>query len=396
MDIDAVDSYLGKLQILLENNMLKRFWLVLISALLILPACEEELGPEGPEPETFSVSAVSVPSLLNLGSPRFYTISYEVTHPEGLSVISGVSLNVLASDMTTVLATLELFDDGGNTNPDAQDVIAGDGVYTNRLFSDPQVFSAGDVFIRATATANGEQISSQVANAAAVENSAPVITNAVLPDSLRSGQSAQLSVEVTDPDELSNINFVEVQLQSLSGSTLRTLSLALQAGGTSTTGTFSGTMDSSFAAERQGDFQLAYQAEDLVGALSNVISGPIFLENLAPFLTNVQLADTVQLPATGQDTLVVRVKVNDPQGISDLEKVEVTIQRVGGTPTVIEMFDNGDFIGTRDEVAGDGIYSRGLVLSQSSTAGKFFFTFEGSDKVTNVSAAVVDSLVILP
>ncbi|MEL6820967.1 MAG: hypothetical protein AAFP70_04330 [Calditrichota bacterium] len=376
--------------------MLKRFWLVLLAALLILSGCEEELGPEGPEPEAISVTAVNVPGLLNLGSPRFYTIAYSVTHPEGVSAISGVTLNVFAADMTTVLQTLELFDDGGNMNPDAQDVIAGDGVYTNRLFSDPQVFSAGDVLIRATATTDGEQVSSSFANAEAVDNSEPVIANAILPDSLRSGENIALSVEVSDPDELSNISTVEVRLQNLSGSTLRTLALNLQAGGTLTTGTYIGTIDSSFAAERQGDFQLTYQAEDLVGAFSNVISGPIYLENLAPFLTNVQLADTIQLPATGQDTLVVRVQANDPQGLSDLEAVEVTVQRVGGTATVIEMFDNGDFTGTRDEVAGDGIYSRGLVLSQSSTAGKFFFTFEGSDKVTNVSAAVVDSLVILP
>lgn len=376
---------------------MKRLWLVLFSALLILPGCEEELGPEGPEQETFSVSAVSVPRLLNLGNPRFYTISYKVTHPEGLSVINNVTLDVVENDLVTVIQSLELFDDGGTVNPDAQDVIAGDGVYTNRLFSDPQVFSAGDLQIRATATTTGnEQVASIFADAEAVENSEPLIVNAVLPDSLRSGNSNFLSVEVIDPDELSNINTVTAELQNLAGSTLRTLELTLQPGGNETRGTYAGTMDSSFAAERQGDFQLAYQAEDLVGAASNILNGPIFLENLGPYLNNVQLADTVQLPTAGADTLVVRVKANDPQGLTDLEMVEVTIQRVGGSPAVIEMFDNGDFDGFRDEVAGDGIYSRGLVLSQSSTPGKFFFTFEGQDKVANISAAVVDSLVILP
>jgi len=376
--------------------MQNRLWLFLLLGLFLASSCEEELGPEGPELDVYSITAVTVPQLLNIGSPRFYTVAYRVTHPDGQSAIADVTLSLLDSDETTVLQSVQLFDDGGNTDPSAEDVVADDGVYTNRIFSDPQVISEGNVFLVASVTAAGEQLSTPQAAAVAVLNSAPVISNPVFPDTLKSGSSAQLSLVVQDADELSNISSVEARLQNQNGSTLRTLELQLVPGGSATEGTYSATMDSAFAAERQGDFQLEYQATDLAGDVSNSFSSAIFLENLAPDLSNIQLADTVQLPATGSDTLVVRVMANDPQGLGDLGAVTFTVLRQG-TPNPsdpIELFDNGDFAANRDEVAGDGIYSRGLVLLSSNPPGTFTFTFETADKVGNLSTSIADTIVI--
>ncbi|MGH1362925.1 MAG: Ig-like domain repeat protein [Calditrichia bacterium] len=378
--------------------MLNRFWLFLLLGLLLTAGCEEELGPEGPEPDEYSITTVTVPQLLNLGSPRFYTVSYKVTHPDGPAAISGVTLTVLASDQTTVLQTLELFDDGGNAMPSAQDVVAGDGVFTNRVFSDPQVFTPSDVYFRATATASGnEQLSTTPAASMAVENSAPVIANATLPDSLRSGESLPLSVDVTDADDLDNVSSVQVNLQSLSGSTLRTLQLSLQPGGGTMSGTYGGVLDSSFAAERQGDFQLEYRAEDLAGATSNTITTSIYLENLAPFLSDIQLAETFQLPASGLDTIVVRLSANDAQGLADIELVDMLVFREGSPPptTGIELFDDGDFTTNRDEVAGDGVYSRGLEISSTNQPGTFIFQFNGKDRVGNTAITINDTLVTI-
>ena len=155
-------------------------------------------------------------------------------------------------------------------------------------------------------------------------------------------------------------------------------------------------LDSTYAAERIGSYQLELVAVDASDERSAPQQHEIFLENLPPGLFNVVLPDTVNRPTSGGVVVEVHITSNDPQGLGDMQMVNMTVQRSGGPASVIEMFDDGDFDNNRDDVAGDGIYSRALVVENTSTPGTFYFTFEAQDRVGNAAVAVVDSMVIVP
>jgi hypothetical protein len=155
-------------------------------------------------------------------------------------------------------------------------------------------------------------------------------------------------------------------------------------------------LDSTYAAERIGTYQLELVAVDASDERSAPQHHPIFLENFPPRLYNVVLPDTVNRPASGGVIVAVHITANDPQGLGDVQMVNMTVQRSGGPASVIEMFDDGDIDNNRDSVAGDGIYSRALVVENTSTPGTFYFTFDAQDRVGNTAAAVVDSMVIVP
>jgi hypothetical protein len=156
------------------------------------------------------------------------------------------------------------------------------------------------------------------------------------------------------------------------------------------------TLDSTYAAERIGAYQLELVAVDASNEHSAPQQHAIFLENFPPRLFNVELPDTVSRPSTGGVIVEVHITASDPQGLNDMQIVNMTIQRSGGPANVIEMFDDGDFDNNRDDVAGDGIYSRALLVDNSSTPGTFYFTFEAQDRVANAAVAVVDSMIIVP
>lgn len=370
--------------------------LIMVALLVLLAACDQKLGPLQPA-ATFSVEAFQVPTRLNVGKPRRYDVSFKITHPDGPGAIAAVLLSFLAADQSTVLQELPLYDDGAALHPQDRDLLAGDGIFSNTFVSDSTVFPRGALFLRATVTDNTDQsIESPLIAGLALINAAPKILFLQAPDSLLSGAAPQLFLAaVQDSNGIDDLVSVSLRL-TRQGNLIFSGDLPLINRTADDTATFGASFDSSFAAERQGDYQLEVQAHDQSDDFSTILGRPIFLENFPPRLFNVELPGTFQRPPAGADTLVVRIAADDPQGLRDLQSVQVTVERQGGTPTLIDLFDDGDFAAHRDVAAGDGIYSRGLTVTSTSTPGIFRFTFQGQDRVGNLSPAVVDSLEILP
>jgi hypothetical protein len=372
------------------------FVMVTIGILAGIFACEEEIVPPAPAPD-FSIAVFSFPPRINIARPQSYDVAYKVIHPGGLEAVSEVKTLFYGSDQTTVLQEILLYDDGGALHPGDRDVFAGDGIFSNVFVSDSLVFPVGEVFIRAEATDNTQQaVQSQFADIVSLTNLPPVLLSIAAPDTLKSASPpVAFSATVQDSNDISDVFAVAVRL-TRNGGVIAIDSLKFTAATSPTEGEFAALFDSTYAAERQGAYVLEFQAIDFNEDVSNILNKPIYLENKAPALRNVMLADTVQRPAIGPDTLVVRITANDPQGLGDITSVTFTVLREGGTPATLDMFDDGDFDGHRDEIAGDGVYSRGVIVNAASVPGTFRFTFETADKVGNPAPAVVDTLVILP
>ncbi|RMH86139.1 MAG: hypothetical protein D6681_16030 [Calditrichaeota bacterium] len=367
---------------------------IAFSLLVMLSACEEEVVVDNTGEVAFAAEFIRFPAQINLQGRFTYPVYVRVTHPRGSAGIDSVTVRFFVSGQQSPLLSLPLFDDGTH-----EDVIARDGVYSNTFSPvNPVVFPRGTILVRAVAV----DVAGQIAETAllqveALPNPPPVLLSVVAPDTLPSGTApVEISVVVFDSLGVEDITAVEMRL-TREGAILQTAALELRDRLAPDTARYGITVDSTLAVGHPtGDYALEFEATDEGQGSSGIVSRSLFMENLPPELFNPVLPDTVQRPASGVDTIEVHITVRDPQGLGDVSEVTFVVQRQGGPPTTIEMFDDGDFDAHRDLVAGDGIYSRGLTVSPTSTPGTFQFTFQALDLAGNVSPAVVDSLVILP
>ena len=362
--------------------------------LLVFISCEEKMGVME-QPAVFSIQPASVPIRISVSRLKTYILAFKVTHPEGVDAVTSVSAVFLGSDQSTELLNLNLYDDGGVNNPGDGDVIAKDGIFTNTFQSDSAIFPLGSVYIKATAMDNHqEQQESDLISSLALLNASPIIVSSSAPDTLFSGSpTVQFSVTVQDSNQTDDIENVTLRLKK-QGLTIFSTSLSLLSSIAEDTALYGAFFDSSFAVERIGDYELEFQAKDLSDDISNILINPIYLENNKPEILNKELPDTVQRPTAGEDTIVVSALVKDSQSLNDIEIVYFDIYRIGGDTSNIELFDDGDFPNHRDQVANDGIYSRGLRVTPQNVAAKFYLTFQAKDKVNNYSVPIADSLII--
>lgn len=109
-----------------------------------------------------------------------------------------------------------------------------------------------------------------------------------------------------------------------------------------------------------------------------------------PVISNLAAPDTLQLDA---DTVAFRTTLDvlDADGAEDIRSVYFL--SAGGS--VIELFDDGTEA-NGDDVAGDGTYSRILILPPSTPPGTYHFVFRAVDQMNLVSNFIEHTLVVLP
>ena len=117
------------------------------------------------------------------------------------------------------------------------------------------------------------------------------------------------------------------------------------------------------------------------------------IANLPPVITEVTMPDTIVRPETGSKALLFSVTVDDPNGAYDVTNAffQVLSNSTGQWSSDYDMYDNGE---EGDELAGDGIFSRGLQISSSNTAATNYFRFRVKDTAANFSDWSLDSVVV--
>lgn len=117
------------------------------------------------------------------------------------------------------------------------------------------------------------------------------------------------------------------------------------------------------------------------------------IANLPPVITEITMPDTIVRPSTGSKTLLFSISVDDPNGAYDVINAyfQVLSNSTGQWSSDYGMFDNGE---EGDEIAGDGIFSRGLQISSSNSAATNYFRFRVKDTAANFSDWSLDSVVV--
>ncbi len=334
-----------------------------------------------------------------------HKIEVKATDPQGFSNITSVLFEVKNQINGQIIFADSLFDDGSYYHSQDGDVTAGDGIFSNR-FSSVQILSGsldGEYifFFQAfDAENNGSNLVEQtvIFN----PNVQPEIVNVSAPDTLFSGTVGQIfQVAVFDSDGVEDVLRVYFESQK-DGSASQIYEMDLF-----NTGNFadhgdlfaddsihSMKLDSTFAASKIGTYFFLYYAEDSFNELNLIVPSPhIYIENKPGVIQDTDVPDATGRPADLQLTLVA----NDPQGLVDVDSVYFLLEKpdgtFGGNGLKFDLQDNGDpFYG--DLIAGDGIYSKNISITDSNDPGIYIFHFYMRDKVGHLTSVTKDSITV--
>ncbi|RMH63193.1 MAG: hypothetical protein D6677_07695 [Calditrichaeota bacterium] len=382
--------------------------LVLVVALLFLWHCREE-APVKSSAGLPEIQAVHVPRAWNINATQPARVQLDGAHGDGPSALYSAEMDVRDAAGKTIYSGT-LWDDGGY-NSASGDVLAGDGVFRNRFLPADITDDKGDYTFVFRLYDKAGQVARRDTGLIVFGNDAPpVLYDFSAPDILPSASPpVNFTVVAGDPDSLTEI--VSVQLDILTnGRTVLPEPKKMDISSVENDrATYTLTVDSSLAAGKKGSYQLAVWATDAFGVTSDSIFKTIELENESGRIVATEMADQVQRPSgAGSYVLVpVTARVSDPQSLADVDSVYFYSRKPEGqlanSGKPFPMVDNGlpfdinnPFTAAGDAVAGDGTYTLTTLIFNDADPGVYVFTFYMRDKTGQLSAAVSDSIEVLP
>lgn len=385
--------------------------LILFLPLLFMACSEEAAGPAAEQEP--AISNVKIAPRWNVMGSTPQTLEVQVSDPQGPGNLPAtVSFTVLDAGQSSVY-TGTLFDDGG-FNSSSGDVLAGDGVYRNRIIPSTISSSEGTFTFRFSADdLDGNSAMPQSAQVEFASNSAPQLLQADAPESINAGdEGLRITVKAVDADGMAEIAAVTMDLKLGGVSQLNEPYQLKDDGQAAVSGdlfagdsVFTLLVDSSFAAGREGSYELAFSARDIFDENSNELTRSIELFNQAGNILALGVPQSIDRPAQPGvfNRALVTAAVDDPQSLADVDSVYFFSRRPdgelanGGNPLIL--VDNGlpfnienPFTEAGDETAADGTYSLSVLIDNSAQTGFFLFTFYMRDKAGNLSAMAQDSI----
>ncbi len=335
----------------------------------------------------------SVPSVINPG--RSYVLAVAVN---GASAgdISSVTLDILSETTMTKLMSVNLYDDGDKAHPGNGDVIAFDGVYTGQLLWPSALAGPGKLIFEFSIP--GGSVSPLKISVQSLDVHPPEITSLVCPDALPSGFSGFKTIAVTVADSTGLDDILCVLMSGFQNGVVLFSDTLYDNGVDGDLNAGDGVctlqMDSTYAAGKQGEFDLRFYALDKAGLSSAIVSKKITIDNSAPAVVKVTMAQQVDRPASGTVTILIEAQVSDPQGAGDIKWVRLSWKKPDNSypsASPYQMYDNGlpfdlskwDYGYRGDITANDGVYSIRGVFDSGNLLGEYTLGFQAEDLVGN-------------
>ena len=371
-----------------------RQFLLPILVVLTAGCAERELPTPSSSSEALVIETHDMPAYLNPGS-RF-TVAVRV---RGATAATRVTVTIQPQGGSSGGATHPLYDDGGALHPEGGDVVAFDGVYSNRLGWEPEQNSRQEYVFRFRAEKdNGEAAEPLEVMVVSLDNVPPRILLLDLPDFLTSGfsDSLRFSVQVSDSNGVEDIAAVSYR-GIRDGITLFQGELQTgAAGGPSGERVFELWVTSTFAVGKKGVYRMEFVAVDRSGAESAPASRDLDIGNTAPQLSAFFAPSSLARPAQNTIDFPITVSVSDSQSLADIQWVKLDWRKPDGSypsGSPYELFDNGlpyDFSrwnqGYRgDAQAGDGVYTITGVFDADDAFVDYLLTVYAQDLAGNRS-----------
>lgn len=134
-----------------------------------------------------------------------------------------------------------------------------------------------------------------------------------------------------------------------------------------------------------GAYTIKYYVQDKSNSTKLIATSTFIYDNgqnnFPPFISDA-LIDPDTIIVTTSQVILTSLKVSDPNGLSDIDKVYFMVYRPDGTTNGLQnlMFDDGNVSLHGDQVAGDGIYSLIIQITSSNAKGTYRFEFTARDR----------------
>jgi hypothetical protein len=366
--------------------------------LVLLTRCQVVSPVPAPETQP-ALSRAAVPDSLRLGDAAGIRISVRAGGPENPEAVERVFFLVFAEPNPVPVFQDTLRDDGREG-----DILPLDGEHTGRITGAdiggrPGTYRIGFLAVTRAGTA-GDTLFSEFRAVEGASNSAPAIVRFNAPDSLslEDLRSVSFLVIAEDPDGYEDIDSVFCEVYppfqpepvirlAMTRNPKRPFPPGLSIG-------FEYTGDLSGVLAISGSYAFRFQARDKAGLLSLPRVAHVFisLPNQPPVLSELTAPDTVSRRSS--DAIILSVRATDPQGPADVRRVYFNSFKPDGTPGTgnpFPMFDDGT---NGDVTAGDGVYSRGIMISASNALGNYRFDFQAEDLAGAVSEAATHVITV--
>ena len=369
--------------------------LIPLLALIVLMACSDRELPVKPGlDDSVTIEGFIVPEFLDTDST--YTVAVKVTAEQPLD---SVQLVCIDNQTQVPIISFYLYDDGAAVNAKDADVVANDGIFS-QVFQWP--YPLDEIREIKFAFKGNRNDSTAVGEAEFTAyhfpNIAPQILEISGPDTLKSGFDEPQQFVVTVSDENGDQDIVSVTYTGMRNGELL-FSGELEPG--TELGTYVLRVDSTFSAEKSGEYILRFIATDQSGSNSLPKTHSLYIENGKPILGELDALSSFNRPPVNEtDHFLIQLQVSDPQGLDDIKEVSVSWQKPdgsfgGGSP--YELYDNGleynyDYWnqGYRgDLVADDGTYSITAVFDGDDVLGNYILIFWAEDRAGNTSDEVI-------
>jgi hypothetical protein len=398
---------------------------IIIGALaitILLLACKEDNTPIDVE-QIPTIIKVIIPDKWNMSSSSYYRIEVTAQDPQGLPNLAGIYFEVLEANKESIIFVDSLYDDGAYFHPNDGDVIAGDGVFSNR-FTANEIAPTDDineyVFTFIALDREGHQSKEYERIVAFAPNYRPRILQVSVPDTfpwITTG--IVFSITAADSDGIDDIVTAYFESQDVvtgankfEADLFNDGDLAVHGDTTAGDSIFSVKLDSTFRVNKQGEYDLIFQVEDSYGAKNTYIPNPrIFVGNTGAKFLSINVPSYMARPLTPGDynRELMTVEVSDPQGLADIDSVYFYSLKPDsswanlGKPFLL--VDDGRPFNesnpdpeTGDLVANDGIYSFSIIVynNPQTNLGTYTFYIYIRDKAENLTGPEVRQITIIP
>lgn len=335
---------------------------------------------------------LSIPSLSNLAAPESvflrteaeFSVSVQVTDPQGWQDISLVSVLIFSQHSNDPIARDTLQDDGL-----LGDIVPRDGVFFGLIPIDIFNNTEGSFTVSAFAKDSDMNISDTIHATITVydaeKNQPPVLSQPVVPDTMNNPflLNAFLSVRAADPQGLDDIDTVGFSIYLPYGVAPYFEDILSDDGqdgdAAPRDGIYSYNKNLSDTLRIGGPHSIRFWAFDQGGLLSNAVVCNFIVNrvNDPPVIVQVTAPDTVDRnPAK---TFPIYTEVMDPQSLDDIQMVYFMVTKPDGSSNGIplEMFDDGETEG--DAFQSDGIYTLTVIIEPHNDLGTYRFDFTARD-----------------
>ena len=380
-------------------------YVIAISFTLFMNSCNEDTNPPLGTGENPSIIEINMQEKWSIHATQPYKIEVKVEDPQGRNDIAVVQFSVYDSDIS--IYSDSLYDDGAFYHEKDGDVVAGDGIFTNRFL--PEQICTTDIggtfvfkFIASDRAGNNSKVAEKVIVFSA--NYAPHILHISAPDSYPwSISQVVVQIAVADSNGIDDVVHAFFESKEITSGLTKFEEFLYNDGDLDTHGDalagdslFSAKLDSTFGVAKKGAYDLLFFAQDSYGGKNILVpSHRITVENAAPLFKSINVPSSIHRPETDYNRVLMSVEVADAQGLADIDSVYFYSLRPDSTwannGIPLLLVDNGlqfnpgnPIIETGDEEAGDGKYSFSLIVESDFELGTYTFFIYIRDKAGNL------------